>query len=91
MLRRLRSLVIPIAAVATVVACGVAGYIVGSRTSQNCTAALQVRDAMVQILIRGQTAVANTPAETLREKQRKQAIAFYDRSIADMNAVHCSS
>lgn len=59
------------------------------QTQASCTAALRVRDAMVSILVDGQRRTARTPAETLREEQRRDALEFYDRSIARLRAVHC--
>lgn len=64
--------------------------ILGNHTdTRNCRAALDVRDAMVTIIQDAQDRVNGSPAQTITEHQRKEASAFYERSLSKLKGVQC--
>jgi hypothetical protein len=60
-----------------------------SNTEKSCKAALTVRDAVVAVFVDAQERSANNPAQTATEQQRKDAAAFFDKSIATLRAADC--
>lgn len=60
-----------------------------NQSTSACSAANGIGDGVIAVLRDGQTQARGTPAETLKEKQRQQAVNFYDKAIKHIEDSKC--
>lgn len=61
----------------------------GHRSTSACDAANGIGDGIILVLQDGQRAAERVPAETVKEKQRQQAIDFYNKAIKHIQDSKC--
>lgn len=60
-----------------------------NQTDSACRAANGIGDGVIAVLKDGQNQAKQTRAETLKEKQRQQAIDFYNKAIKHIQDSKC--
>lgn len=65
------------------------GFLIAKRSTDNCTAALKVRDAIVAVLVDAQRRTQQAPPQTQQEEQRRRADEFYAHAIQTLHDVNC--
>lgn len=62
-----------------------------NKAQSACTAANGIGNGIILVLKDGQRAAQQQPAQTFKEKQRQEAIAFYNKAIKHIEDSKCHS